>query len=113
MADDGKPPPLGDRDAQLLRALRERYPADTFDEINIATAAPGNPDLLRALDFLDARIDRPRRRLTHRSAAAVAEWIERVQGLPVDGLTLTRNRIGWARVESVGLGRTGCTGPAG
>jgi hypothetical protein len=111
---DGSPPPaLGDRDAILLRALRERYPGDQFDALNISTTVAGNPELLAAMGFLGARIDRSRRRLTHRSLEAVAEWLDRVEGLPVGGLTLTRNRIGWARVEAVGAVPTGCTGPAG
>jgi hypothetical protein len=60
-----RPPPLGARDATLLRALRDRYPSDSFDEVAISTAAPGCPDLLAALDFLDARIDRRRRARLH------------------------------------------------
>jgi hypothetical protein len=110
---DKPPPPLGDRDATLLPALRERYPSDTFDDVNIATAAPGCPALLAALDFLDARIDRRRRALTHRSHEAVAKWIDRVEGVPADGLLLTRDRIGWLRIDAVGRGATGCTGAAG
>jgi hypothetical protein len=101
-------PPLGDRDATLLRALRERYPEGHFDEHNVAVDAPKSAELLRALDFLDAKVNRRRRALSRRSAEILAGWLDRVEGLPVDGLHLAKDRRGWSRVEAVG-----CTRAAG
>jgi hypothetical protein len=103
-------PPLGEVDARLLRALCERYPDGHFDEHNIAVDAPGSPDLLDALDFLEAKIDRRRRALSHRSHEVLARWLDQIEGRPVDGFLLRRDRIGWCQVERHVIGPTG---PAG
>jgi hypothetical protein len=100
-------PPLGDRDAILLKALREQYPTGHFDECNIAIDAPGSPDLLGALAFLDVKVDARRRALGPRSHEVVVGWLDRVEGLPVDGLLLKKDPIGWCRVQGV-TGATGC-----
>jgi hypothetical protein len=95
--------PLGERDAKLLRALRERYSTETFDEHHISVDAPRSPEMLAALSFLRVTVDRRRRSLSYSSHAAVAEWLDRVEGQAVDGLVLTRSPIGWYRV----IGTTG------
>jgi hypothetical protein len=106
-------PALDDCDAVLLRALRERYRADNFDEHHVSVDAPQSPELLNALSFLGVKVNRRHRALSYPSHALVARWLDRVEGLPVAGLRLAKDRIGWARVEAVGLGATGCTGAAG
>jgi hypothetical protein len=71
-----KAAPLGEFDARLLRELRRRWPGEHFDEVNIATSAPTAPDLLGALDFLDVKLDRRRRALSHASYQRVADWLD-------------------------------------
>jgi hypothetical protein len=104
-----QPLELDELDAQLLRELRRRWPTDVFDEINISTAAPSSPQLLDALAFLGVRINRRRRSLTEQSVAVVEQWIKRVDRVPIAGLQLKRDCVGWCEIKGV----TGATGPAG
>jgi hypothetical protein len=105
----GRPPP-GEVDGRLLRALRERYRTDNFDEHNISVDAPRSPELLRALAFLGVKVDRRHRALSYPSHAVVADWLDRVEGWRANGLYLAKDRRGWNRIEVVGAG---AMGPAG
>jgi hypothetical protein len=100
---------LGEIDVALLKALREQYPSGHFDEVNVGIDAATSPELLRALDFLAPKIDRRRRALSFSSKETVARWLDRVEGRPIGGLSLDRDRRGWCYV----VGATGCTGAAG
>jgi hypothetical protein len=100
-------PPLGEPDAQLLRALQARYPGERFDECNISVDAPRSPELLRALDFLSVRINRRQRSLSYASHRVVEQWLVRAEGRPANGLSLAKDARGWSHIVSVGMAPTG------
>jgi len=90
----------------LLLALSQHWPTDEheFDELNIATAAPYDERLRRALaDFLELRYCRRGggRALTQKNERDVLRWILGVVGRDIGGLHLRRNAAGWCRVEVV------------
>lgn len=91
-------PPLGEADAALLKALRERFGGDRFDEQNVAVGAPHDGRLMAALGFLNPTIDRRRNALSYRTREALAGWLERVENRPAGGLVLRKDGIGWSRV---------------
>jgi hypothetical protein len=93
--------PIGSEvDACLLWELREQYPTGHFDEINVAIDAVRRPALLDALGFLEPKIDRRRRTLSHHSTAAVKMWIDRIADRDIGGgLYLRRDGVGWCHVE--------------
>ena len=94
--------PSAEPDARLLRALYAQYLDDRFDEINLSIDAVRRPDLMAALTFLDPKINRRGRALARCSISAVKDWLDRVEGRPVDGFQLHRDRIGWFHVERIG-----------
>jgi hypothetical protein len=100
--------PLGGPDARLLRALSAQYPTGRFDECSIAIDAPRLPELLHALEFLNAaRVNRRRRSLDYRSHNLLARWFDKVEDRPAGGFLLTRGRRGWCYVSPVAVGPTG------
>jgi hypothetical protein len=98
-----RPTPNRDSDAELLAVLHEIFLDDQFDEIHVGIYAIDHPRLLAALAFLNPKIDRRRRALTHRTVEDVAAWLDRVENRPAGGLVLEKDRRGWSHVM-------GCTG---
>jgi hypothetical protein len=102
----------GEPHARLLRVLREQYRDDQFDEVNISIDAVRNCELLAALGFLEPTVDRRRRALSRRSAAAIEKWINRVADRVFGGLYLHRDSRGWSYVDPIATvaptGMTGC-----
>jgi len=90
--------------AELLAALWATWPAGHFDETNIATMAPSNPHLMRALRFLSAktRYYAGGRVLLQRNERDILRWILAVDGRDIGGLRLERDALGWCTVEFVG-----------
>ena len=87
--------------AELLRVLRTRWPADDFDELNIATAAPHDEELLRSLDFIGPKVRRMNggAMLSTSNQRIIEMWFLAVAGRNIDGLTLTPNRAGWCSIR--------------
>jgi hypothetical protein len=86
--------------AELLRALADIWPITTFDELNIATKAPGNTRLLRALAFLGPQVRRfgggPM--LARGNVRDITRWLLMVAGREIGGLRLRRDAIGWCEI---------------
>jgi hypothetical protein len=89
-----------DDSAELLRALLARWPLSDFDETNVATAAPYDPRLKRALGFIN-----PRTRhhggglsLSAENQRDVWRWLLTIDGREIGGLRLTRDPIGWCEI---------------
>ena len=86
--------------AELLQALRERWPADHFDELNIAIEALRDRRLWQALGFLSPlrKISFGGRRLCRRNERDITRWLLTVAGQNIGGLRLERDPCGWCDV---------------
>jgi hypothetical protein len=92
-----------DDSGELLRALRERWPLDDFDEINVATAAPFDPRLKRALGFLGPRVRHfgGGLMLSKDNERDITRWVLTVAGREIGGLRLVRDPLGWCSADGV------------
>jgi hypothetical protein len=91
----------GEASAALLRALKRRWPTDTFDELNIATAAPYEPVLRDTVEGVIGRagiVGRPPR-LDRDNERDLWRWFLGIAEIEIDGLRLHRDAIGWCRVQ--------------
>jgi hypothetical protein len=93
-------PLYADDDAELLRSLYARWPLDYFDQTNIATEAPYNARMKRALGFLGPRVRHHGGglSLSAENERDVWRWLLTIAGRELDGLRLTRDVIGWCEI---------------
>jgi hypothetical protein len=104
----GFAPTSHDEDAALLRALFAAYSDGdyryhgNFDEYSIsANAAYERPTLLPALLPIEPRLTSRYGFLTPRTVRRVRDWLARIECREIDGLVLTKDRIGWCYVAEV------------